>query len=193
LTATVADFWCWDKLGALLLFIAIPIGLLQTCFLIALGIDSYEWFSSPLTSTSLMYLLLASWYFGMYPIRCIRRTLVPQVIERPDTTDEIVDAYLSFVVFRRIALLAWGLLTIVILQVFWMIFTPQIWVITISVGNVIIAWIILAVWLFIYLISTGIGGRLISSYLQKIANPKFEGIFEMEKKWMKTLRDRQSL
>ncbi len=60
-------------------------------------------------------------------------------------------------------------------------------------GNVIFAWIILSIFLFAYLLSIGIGGRLFNRYLRKRAGPQFEEIFKLEDEWMDTLKSRQSL
>ena len=193
MSLTITDFWCWDKQGVLALIIAIPIGLLQTHFLFTLGASSHDWFSSPLTSASLMYLLLAFWFFGMYPTRCIKRTLIPIIIESHSAPEETVSAYLTFVTYRRTMLFICALFALVICQVIWIIVNPFAWAIGMSMSNVIFAWILLSVLLFVYLLSIGIGGRLLNRYLQKRAGPQFKEIFKLEDEWMDTLRACQSL
>lgn len=191
--STITDFWCWDKQGVLVLIIAIPIGLLQTHLLFTLGASSQDWFSSPVTSMFLMYLLLAFWFFGMYPTRCIRRTLIPQIIESHTVPEETISAYRSFVAYRRTMLFICALFALVIFQVIWIVANPYAWAIGMSMGYVIFAWILLSVLLFVYLLIIGIGGRLLNRYLKKRAGPQFEEIFKLEDRWMDTHRARQSL
>lgn len=193
MSITITDFWCWDRQGVLALIIAIPIGLLQTHFLFTLGASSQDWFSSPFTSASLMYLILAFWFFGMYPTRCIRRTLIPHIIKSQTAPEETVSAYLTFVTYRRTMLFICTVFALLIYQVTWIVVNPYAWAIGISMGNVIFSWILLSVLLFVYLLSIGTGGRLLNRHFQKRAGPQFKKIFKLEDEWMDTLRARQSL
>jgi hypothetical protein len=193
MSITIKDFWCWDRLGVLVLIIAVPLTLIQIFFLFTAGIGSSDWFLSPLTSSSLLFVIFAFWYFGMYPVRCIERTLIPHVIDTISVGEKLLSAYLAYARRRRVILLIWSLSVLVIHQVVWMIVAPIAWNMGMFVGDVIFAWLLLCMLISVYLISTGLSGRFVTGRLQKRANPQFKEIFRIENEWMCILRGRQSM
>ena len=115
------------------------------------------------------------------------------VIKSHTAPEETVSAYREFVTYRRTMLFICALFALVICQVIWIIVNPFAWAIGMSMGDVIFAWILLSVLLFVYLLSIGVGGRLFNRYLKKRAGSQLKEIFKLEDKWISTLRARQSL
>jgi hypothetical protein len=140
-----------------------------------------------------MYMLLAFWYFGMYPIRCIKRTLLPHIIKELAPDQQTISKYLEFISHRRMILLIWGLFALVVCQVVWSILVSYAWGLGLLLGNLVFAWMLFSMLLLVYISIIGIGGRLLNTYLKGKAVQLLEPILNSEKEWMDKLRAQQSM
>ncbi len=183
---------CWDVRGILVFVIAIPIVLYHWHLVNIYGYGSYELFSNPLMVTSLMYGIFSVWYWGMYPVDCIKKTLIPKIRSAEGLDASIIDQYIAFLGRRRNVLLLWGLLLIPIVYIPWPMIVPFAWSVGISQGIQEISWLFMLAELLFYLISLVLTGEILNKILIGSLGDEFQPIIAAEQQWMDEYKMDQS-